>query len=125
MNKSVTIRDVACRAKTSTATVSYVLNNSRPVGAETRERVLQAIQELGYRPSVIARGLQARKSRMIGYSWRPMPPDQFNPILEKFIHSMAEAAARLGVERIGEEVAVIRIPPREIRHVTRREGQEP
>ncbi|HDD25281.1 MAG TPA: LacI family transcriptional regulator [Chloroflexi bacterium] len=94
MNKSVTIRDVARRAKTSTATVSYVLNNSRPVGAETRERVLQAIQELGYRPSVIARGLQARKSRMIGYSWRPMPPDQFNPILEKFIHSMAEAAAR-------------------------------
>jgi DNA-binding LacI/PurR family transcriptional regulator len=31
---------------------------------------------------------------MIGYSWRPVPPDQFNPILEKFIHSMAEAAAR-------------------------------
>jgi len=94
MNKSVTIRDVARRAKTSTATVSYVLNNSRPVGAETRARVLRAVEELGYRPSVIARGLQARKSRMIGYSWRPMPPDQFNPILEKFIHSMAEAAAR-------------------------------
>jgi DNA-binding LacI/PurR family transcriptional regulator len=45
-------------------------------------------------PSVIAKGLQARESRMIGYSWRPVPPDQFNPILEKFIHSMAEAAAR-------------------------------
>jgi DNA-binding LacI/PurR family transcriptional regulator len=56
--------------------------------------VLQAVKRLGYRPSVIAKGLQARESRMIGYSWRPVPPNQFNPILEKFIHSMAEAAAR-------------------------------
>jgi DNA-binding LacI/PurR family transcriptional regulator len=94
MSKSITIRDVARRAKVSTASVSYVLNDSRPVGAETRERVLRAVKELGYRPSVLARGLQARQSRMIGYSWRPGPPDQFNPILEKFIHSMAEAAAR-------------------------------
>lgn len=33
---------------------------------------------------------------MFGYSWRPVAPDQFNPILEKFIHGMAEAAARHG-----------------------------
>jgi DNA-binding LacI/PurR family transcriptional regulator len=92
----VTIRDVARRAGVSTATVSYVLNDSRPVGAETRQRVLQAVAELGYRPSVIARGLQAGESRIIGYSWRPAPPDQFNPILEKFIHSVAEATARHG-----------------------------
>jgi len=63
---------------------------------ETRRRVLQAVDELGYRPSVIARGLQAGKSRIIGYSWRPAPADQFNPILEKFIHSVAEATARHG-----------------------------
>lgn len=89
-----TIKDVAKKAGVSIATVSYVLNDSGAVGDETRQRVLQAVQKLGYRPSVIAKGLQARKSRMIGYSWRPVPPDQFNPILEKFIHSMAEAAAR-------------------------------
>jgi len=89
-----TIKDVAKDAGVSIATVSYVLNDSGAVGDETRQRVLQAVQKLGYRPSVIAKGLQARKSRMIGYSWRPVPPDQFNPILEKFIHSMAEAAAR-------------------------------
>jgi DNA-binding LacI/PurR family transcriptional regulator len=94
MDRPVTIRDVARRAGVSTATVSYVLNDSRPVSAKTRERVLRAVEELGYRPSVIARGLQARESRMIGYSWRPVPPDQFNPILEKFLHSMAEAAVR-------------------------------
>jgi len=89
-----TIKDVAKEAGVSIATVSYALNDSGAVSDETRQRVLQAVQKLGYRPSVIAKGLQARKSRMIGYSWRPVPPDQFNPILEKFIHSMAEAAAR-------------------------------
>ena len=89
-----TIKDVAKEAGVSIATVSYVLNDSGAVSNGTRQRVLQAVQKLGYRPSVIAKGLQARKSRMIGYSWRPVPPDQFNPILEKFIHSMAEAAAR-------------------------------
>jgi len=89
-----TIKDVAKDAGVSIATVSYVLNDSGAVGDDTRQRVLQTVQKLGYRPSVIAKGLQARKSRMIGYSWRPVPPDQFNPILEKFIHSMAEAAAR-------------------------------
>lgn len=89
-----TIRDVAREAGVSTATVSYVLNSSGAVSEATRQRVLQTVNELGYRPSVIARGLKARESRMIGYSWRPVPPNQFNPILEKFIHSMAEAAAR-------------------------------
>ena len=89
-----TIKDVAKEAGVSIATVSYVLNDSGAVSNGTRQRVLQAVQKLGYRPSVIAKGLQARESRMIGYSWRPVPPDQFNPILEKFIHSMAEAAAR-------------------------------
>jgi len=54
------------------------------------------VEELGYRPSVIARGLQAGESRIIGYSWRPAPPNQFNPILEKFIHAVAEATARHG-----------------------------
>ena len=58
MVSAVTIRDVARRAGVSTATVSYVLNDSRPVGKETRRRVLQAAKELGYRPSVIARGLR-------------------------------------------------------------------
>jgi len=89
-----TIKDVARTAGVSIATVSYVLNDSGAVSETTRQRVLQVVKRLGYRPSVIAKGLQARESRMIGYSWRPVPPNQFNPILEKFIHSMAEAAVR-------------------------------
>ena len=91
-----TIRDVAREAGVSIATVSYVLNDSGVISGATRERVLQAVARLGYRPSVIAQGLQARESRMIGYSWRPTPPDKFSPVLEKFVHSMGEAAARHG-----------------------------
>ena len=89
-----TIKDVARLAGVSVATVSYVLNDTGAISKSTRQRVLQAVEQLGYRPSVIARGLQARKSHMIGYSWRTVPANQFNPILEKFIHSTAEAAAR-------------------------------
>ena len=91
-----TIRDVAHEANVSIATVSYVLNDSGTVSEATRQRVLQAIEKLGYRPSVLARGLQASESRMIGYSWQPEAPNRFNPILEKFIHGTAEAASRHG-----------------------------
>jgi len=91
-----TIKDVARQADVSIATVSYVLNESGAVSEATRQRVLQTAKRLGYRPSIIAQNLRARESRIIGYSWRPVPPDQFNPILEKFMLGMAEAAARHG-----------------------------
>jgi len=62
MNESrdmVTQEDVAARAGVSRAVVSYVLNNGpRKVSAETRERVMQAIQELGYRPNKYAQRLK-------------------------------------------------------------------
>jgi DNA-binding LacI/PurR family transcriptional regulator len=90
----VTIRDVAREAGVSTATVSYVLNGSRRVGDETRERVLQTARRLGYRANITARNLQASETRLLGYSWRPSPIDQFNPILDQFLQSIAAAAAR-------------------------------
>ena len=89
-----TIRDVARLAKVSPATVSNVINDTAPISDETRQRVLTAIDSLGYHPSVLARGLQAGRSRMLGYSWIPMPPDNFTPILDRFLQSMAEAAVR-------------------------------
>jgi DNA-binding LacI/PurR family transcriptional regulator len=90
------IKDVAKRANVSTATVSYVLNNTGQVGAETRERVLQAVQELGYQASSSARSLRAQRSHLIGYSWHPTPPDQPSPILDSFLHSLGQAAADHG-----------------------------
>jgi len=90
--QTVTIRDVARRAGVSIATVSYVLNESAPISQETRARVLAAAAELGYRPSAIARGLRAGQSHTLGYSWHHVPRDQWHPILDPFLYSIAQAA---------------------------------
>lgn len=63
---NATIYDVAGAAKVSLATVSRVLNNPEKVKEETREKVLRVIEELGYRPNAIARGLASRKSTTVG-----------------------------------------------------------
>jgi DNA-binding LacI/PurR family transcriptional regulator len=96
MPSRVTIKDVATRAQVSYQTVSKVVNGQAQVSNETRERIWQAIHDLGYRPHITARNLRVRASHMLGYSWRPVPPDQFNPILDKLLQSMVEAAEKSG-----------------------------
>jgi LacI family transcriptional regulator len=60
------MHDVARLAGVSHQTVSRVLNDHPNVRPETRERVLEAIRELNYRPNALARGLVTRRSRTIG-----------------------------------------------------------
>jgi LacI family fructose operon transcriptional repressor len=60
------IKDVAKAAGVSTATVSRVLANNAPIRPETRERVMQAVSALNYRPNLTARSLRAQKSAKIG-----------------------------------------------------------
>ncbi len=62
---STTIRDVARRAGVGLGTVSRVLNNSPLVSPATRQRVLDVIAELQYRPSPMARGLSLGKTLTI------------------------------------------------------------
>lgn len=61
-----TIKDVAQRAGVSVSTVSRVLNSRPYVAEELAQRVLQAIDELNYRPSRVAQRLRATDSRLIG-----------------------------------------------------------
>ncbi|MFF8818199.1 LacI family DNA-binding transcriptional regulator [Leucobacter sp. NPDC015123] len=62
-----TLADVAAKAGTSTAVVSYVVNNGpRAVAPATRERVEKAIGELGYRRNPIAGALSAGRSNLVG-----------------------------------------------------------
>ncbi|MEO1498738.1 MAG: LacI family DNA-binding transcriptional regulator [Planctomycetota bacterium] len=62
----VSIEDVARRAGVSISTVSRVLNRRNIVNADTRKRVEKAIDALGYRPNVFARGLMLRRSNILG-----------------------------------------------------------
>ncbi len=61
-----TIKDVAKLAGVSISTVSRVINESKPVSPESRRKVLNAIEVLGYEPNEVARSLVTKKSNLIG-----------------------------------------------------------
>jgi len=65
-NNRSTIKQVAAAAGVSTQTVSRVINNRPDVAPETRERVKEVIQEIGYYPSALARSLIQKRSYTIG-----------------------------------------------------------
>ena len=71
-----TIYDVAKRARVSTATVSAVLNGTAYVSPELTSRVNEAVKELDYTINAIARGLQTRRTNMIGM----LVPDIAEPV---------------------------------------------
>lgn len=64
--KRSTMSDVAKRAGVSKTTVSHVINSTRFVEEETKQRVLKAIAELGYRPCVAARSLKTKRTQTVG-----------------------------------------------------------
>lgn len=61
-----TMKDVARLAGVSTSTVSHVVNNTRFVSDEIRTRILQAVNELNYSPSALARSLKMNQTRTLG-----------------------------------------------------------
>ncbi|WP_153417599.1 LacI family DNA-binding transcriptional regulator [Sinorhizobium medicae] len=61
----VRLSDVAKRAEVGVGTVSRVLNDSANVSASTRQKVLDAIEELGYVPNLVARSLAANRTGLI------------------------------------------------------------
>lgn len=64
--KRTTIKDVAKAAGVSTQTVSRVMNNTSYVAAETRRRVEEVVEQLGYHPSTLARSLSQQRSYTLG-----------------------------------------------------------
>lgn len=64
---NVTIQDIAARAGVGAGTVSRVLNDHPNVSDTTRARVLQAIEELNYRPNFSARQMRTGESHVIGF----------------------------------------------------------
>jgi len=62
----VTIKEIAKACNVSTATVSYILNNKVGASEETRQRVLQVVEEMNYTPNYVAQNLKMKKTRSIG-----------------------------------------------------------
>ncbi len=96
MSSRVTLKAVASRAGVSYQTVSKVLNGQLQVTPETRQRIMEAVRALGYRPNHIARNMRFGRSFMIGYSWVQTPPSQVNHILDQFLSSMVREAEASG-----------------------------
>ena len=66
MKNKISIYDIAKYSEVSPASVSYVINGKNKVSEETRQKVLKAIEELGYVPNHNARSLSTGKSHLIG-----------------------------------------------------------
>ncbi|MFF3708234.1 LacI family DNA-binding transcriptional regulator [Streptomyces phaeochromogenes] len=77
-----TMVDVARSAGVSVATVSHVLNDTRPVRPATRQAVLDAIDELGYTPNTLARSLVTSRTRSIGLAVSAISNPYFTEILQ-------------------------------------------
>lgn len=90
--ESPSIREVARRAGVSVATVSRVLNATGPVREETRRRVLECVDALGYVPHSAARSLSLRKTQHIGV----VLPDLHGEFFSELIRGIDRAARRAG-----------------------------
>jgi len=84
--KQSTIKDVATRAGVSKTTVSHVINATRFVEEETRQKVLLAIQELSYRPSAAARSLTTKRTGTVGI----VISDSSNPFFGELLMGVEE-----------------------------------
>src|SRR5512141_1973072 len=90
-----TMADVARRAGVTLSTVSHALSGKRPVSAETKQRIFQAMAELDYQPHALARGLATRRSGIVAL----LLPPTFHGLVESqflFVASMADTVRRMG-----------------------------
>lgn len=89
------MRDVARLAGVSVATVSFVVNDSKPVSPGTRLRVEEAMAELDFRRNAVARALASRRTRIIALLF-PVLQHRLSDTAARFFTGAAEAASELG-----------------------------
>jgi LacI family transcriptional regulator len=87
-----TMKQVAERAGVSISTVSHVINNTRVVSDDVRQRVMGIIDEMRYIPSAVARSLKNDKTNTIGV----LVPNSSNPYFAELIRWIEEEAFQLG-----------------------------
>ena len=88
----MTLRDVAARAGVSPRTVSNVVNDFRYVSPAMRTKVQAALDELGYKPNLLARGLRQGRTGILTL----LLPDIAVPYFGELAHEVVERASQLG-----------------------------
>ncbi|MBS4204464.1 LacI family DNA-binding transcriptional regulator [Lederbergia citrea] len=89
--KRLTIKDIAAKSGVSISTVSRVLNRKEEgMSQETREKVLQVIEELNYQPNLFARGLITKQSKLLGL----VVPNIQNPFFPELCRGAEDEANR-------------------------------
>ncbi|MEW2544715.1 LacI family DNA-binding transcriptional regulator [Streptomyces sp. NPDC047002] len=96
---AVTLKDVAERAGVSIKTVSNVVRDAPRVSPATRERVMRAVHELGYRPNPSARRLRTGRSGLIALA----VPELTTPYFADLAHHVRTEATALGLTVLIEE----------------------
>ncbi len=91
-----TLRDIAKRAGVSIATVSAVINDSAPVAAKTRQRVREAIAEVGYQPNRAAQVLRTGSTRTILY----IVPSVTNLVFGQLVYEIQTALNEHGYDLV-------------------------
>ena len=92
MKKRVTVADVAQAAGVSMMTVSRAINNKPGLSDELRQKILALADEMGFRPSQIARGLVTRQTGTIGL----VVPDITNPFFAQIARGVEDVAYEYG-----------------------------
>jgi DNA-binding LacI/PurR family transcriptional regulator len=96
MVEKATIATVARQAQVSRQTVSNVLNAPHLVRDDTRERVLEAIDALGYRANQAARQMRTGRSRLVAVRIEPTSDGINGSVFDRFLHSLTETATAAG-----------------------------
>ncbi|MBP1082010.1 LacI family transcriptional regulator [Bacillus capparidis] len=88
----ITIKDIAQMAGVSIATVSRVINNSKPVNHDVRIRVLKAMEQTNFLPNAMARNLAKKESLLLGV----MVPEVKNTVLDDLINGINQVSRLYG-----------------------------
>lgn len=92
--KNITIKDVAKKLNVSISTISRAFNDKYDIHPDTRKRILQAAEEMGYSPNPIARNLSQKRSYLIGV----VVPEFINAFFPKVIKGMQKVLKEAGYQ---------------------------
>jgi DNA-binding LacI/PurR family transcriptional regulator len=98
-----TLEDVARRAKVSTSAVSRTFTQGASVSKKTRQRVLKAANELGFRPNILARSLMTRRSELIALVSNAFRNPYVMDIIDKFTIELQNRRLRPLIFNLGTD----------------------